>query len=195
MSYAPKILAFAGSLRRDSHNKKVVKIAAEGARKAGAEVTILDFRDLPMPLYDADLHEAEGFPENAQKFQQILLAHDGLLVSSPEYNGSLPAVLKNAFDWASRANGELKLGAAFTGKVAGIMAASPGSFGGIRCLGHMRDILSILGCHVLPQEFAVSGVHQAIDENGIHRDTKMHALLEQYGANVAEMIGKLKSND
>lgn len=193
MSYTPRILAFSGSLRRDSHNKRVVKIAAEGARKAGAEVTVFDFKELPMPIYDADLQESEGFPENANKFQQLLLAYDGLLISSPEYNGSLPAVLKNAFDWASRANGDLKLGAAFAGKVAGIMAASPGSFGGIRCLAHMRDVLSILGVYVLPQEFAISAVHQAIDENGIHRDTKMHALLEQHGANVAETIRKLKS--
>lgn len=192
MSDTPKILAFAGSLRRDSHNKKVVRIAAEGARKAGAEVTFLDFKELPMPIYDADLQEESGFDENAARLQQILLAHDGLLISTPEYNGSLPAVLKNAFDWASRVNGDLKLGAAFNGKVGAIMSASPGSFGGIRCLGHLRDVLSVMGVHVLPQEFAISSVHQAIDENGVHKDAKMQNLLEQHGANVVEMIGKLR---
>lgn len=193
MSDTPRILALAGSLRRDSHNKKVVRIAAEGARKAGAEVTFLDFKEFPLPIYDADQHEAEGFHPNAARLQEILLAHDGLLVSSPEYNGSLPAVLKNAFDWASRANGDLKLGAAFAGKVAAIMSSSPGSFGGIRCLGHLRDVLSILGCHVLPHEFAISSVHQNIDENGVHRDEKMHKTLEQHGANVAETIKKLRA--
>lgn len=193
MAETPKILAFAGSLRKDSWNKKIVQIAAGGARKAGAEITFLDFRELPMPIYDGDLHEAEGFHPNAEQFQQILLAHDGLLISTPEYNASLPAVLKNAFDWASRARGELKLGAAFAGKVAGIMSASPGSFGGIRCLGHLRDVLSILGVHVLPQEFAVSSVHQAIDESGVHKDAKMQGLLEKHGANVAETIKKLKN--
>jgi NAD(P)H-dependent FMN reductase len=195
MSYTPKILAFAGSLRRDSHNKKVVRIAAEGAQKAGAEVTFLDFKELPMPIYDADLQEESGFDENAASFQQILLAHDGLLISTPEYNGSLPAVLKNAFDWASRVNGDLKLGAAFNGKVAAIMSASPGSFGGVRCLGHLRDVLSVMGVHVLPQEFAISSVHEAIDENGFHKNSKMQGLLEQHGANVAEIARKLKAND
>jgi chromate reductase len=195
MGYTPKILEFAGSLRLASHNKKVVKIAAEGAQKAGAEVTFLDFKELPMPIYDADLQEESGFDENAARLQQILLAHDGLLISTPEYNGSLPAVLKNAFDWASRVNGDLKLGAAFNGKVAAIMSASPGSFGGIRCLGHLRDVLSVMGVHVLPQEFAISSVHEAIDENGIHKDAKMQGLLEQHGANVVEIVRKLKAND
>ncbi|MEP6925577.1 MAG: NAD(P)H-dependent oxidoreductase [Pyrinomonadaceae bacterium] len=192
MSYTPKILAFAGSLRAQSHNKKVVGVAAEGARKAGAEVTFLNLKDLPMPIYDADLVEEHGFDRNATEFQQILLAHDGLLIASPEYNASLPAALKNAIDWASRANGEVKLGATFKGKVAGIMSASPGSFGGIRCLSHLRAILSILGVFVLPDEFAISAAHEAFDDNGLHKDEKMHSLLEQHGANVVEILKKMR---
>lgn len=193
MSYVPKILAFAGSTRRQSHNKKVVKIAADGARKAGAEVTFLDLKDLPLPIYDQDAQEAHGFDANAAKFQEILLAHDGLLISTPEYNGSIPGVLKNAFDWASRANGTIKMGATFTNKVAGIMAASPGGFGGIQCLGHLRDILSVLGVHVLPQQFAVPTVHQAFNETDVFHDEKMQKLISQHGANVAEMLKKLHS--
>jgi NAD(P)H-dependent FMN reductase len=191
MSSTPKILAFAGSLRSDSYNKKVIKVAAEGAKKAGAEVSLIDLNDFSMPIYNADLQEAEGFPENAVRFQEILLAHDGLLISSPEYNGSLPAALKNPIDWASRANGEIKLGAAFNGKVAAIMAASPGAFGGIRCLNHLRSILSILGVTVLPKEYAVGTVHEAFDESGNFKDAKMQNLIEQHGATVVEILRKM----
>ena len=193
MPYTPKILAFAGSLRRDSYNKKVVRVAAEGARKAGAEVTFIDLKDFAMPIYDADLQEAEGFPENSIKLQEILLAHDGLLISSPEYNGSLPAALKNAIDWTSRARDEIKLGAAFNGKVGAIMAASPGSFGGIQCLAHLRDILSVMGVHVLAQQFAVSNAHEAFDETGNFKDAKMQNMIEKHAANAVEMIKKLRS--
>lgn len=192
MSDAPKILAFSGSLRKDSLNKKVVKVAAEGARRAGAEVTIFDLNELPLPLYNSDLQEAEGFPENAAKLQRILLAHDGLLISSPEYNGSIPGGLKNAIDWVSRANGEVKMGAVFKNKVAGIMSASPGSFGGIRCLAHLRSILSLVGVIVLTDEFAVSSAHEAFNESGIHKDAKMHSLLEKHGANVVDLIKKIR---
>jgi NAD(P)H-dependent FMN reductase len=192
MAGVPKILALAGSLRRYSHNKKVVKVAAEGARKAGAEVTYIDLKDYPMPLYDDDLIEENGFDEHAARFQQLLLAHDGLLICSPEYNGSVPGGLKNAIDWASRANGEMRMNAAFRGKVAAIMSASPGGFGGIRCLSHLRGILSVMGVHVLPAEFAVGKAHEGFDDNGIFRDEKMHQTIEKHGANVAEMLKMLR---
>lgn len=192
MSDTPKILAFAGSLRSASLNKKVVRVAAEGARKAGAEVTFLDLEDLPMPIYDTDLEKAEGFHQNAAKFQEILLAHDGLLISSPEYNASLPAALKNPIDWASRANGEVKTLAAFQGKVAAVMSASPGGFGGIQCLGHLRSILSVMGVLVLPAQFAVGAAHTAFDDDGNFKDAKMQNMIEQHGANVCETIKKLR---
>src|SRR4051794_3544661 len=102
----PKILAFAGSTRTASFNKQVVQIAAEGARAAGAQVEIIDLRDLPMPLFDQDLEAAEGLPENAKKFKALLRSSDALLIASPEYNSSISAVLKNAIDWASRAETE-----------------------------------------------------------------------------------------
>src|ERR1041384_3707508 len=91
-----KILVFAGGPRAGSFNKKLAKIAAEAVRKAGGEVTYLDLKDIPMPLYDGDLEDAEGLPPNGRKFKDLLLAHDGVFISSPEYNSSLPGVLKNA---------------------------------------------------------------------------------------------------
>src|ERR1700757_409000 len=116
MTRAPKILAFAGSTRSESYNKKLVRIAAHGAKTAGAEDTVLDLRDLPLPLFDEDLEASEGLPANARQLKDLMLAHDGFLIAAPEYNSSITAVLKNAIDWASRpVAGEAPL-ACFTGK-------------------------------------------------------------------------------
>src|SRR6266403_288125 len=97
-----KILAFAGSLREHALSKRVLKTAIKGAEKAGAEVTYIDLRDYPMPIYNLDEHAKNGFDEKALKLQGLFTPHDGFLIASPEYNGSLPAALKNAIDWVSR---------------------------------------------------------------------------------------------
>ncbi|MEW6254242.1 MAG: NAD(P)H-dependent oxidoreductase, partial [Planctomycetota bacterium] len=98
----PKILAFAGSLRRDSWNRKLIQVAAEAARVAGAEVTLIDLADYPLPLMDEDLEARDGLPTNAQRLKALFKAHDALLIASPEYNSSLPPLLKNTLDWVSR---------------------------------------------------------------------------------------------
>ena len=116
----PKILAFAGSTRERSFNKKLVCIAAAAARAAGAEVTDLDLRDLPLPLYDGDLEARDGLPENAKKLKELMIAHQGFLISAPEYNSSITAVLKNTIDWVSRPQPNDP----FAGKVATLMSAS-----------------------------------------------------------------------
>src|SRR5689334_22796808 len=100
MAHVPKILAFAGSTRTDSYNKKLIKVAIKGAEAAGAQVTYLDLRDLNLPLYDGDLEASEGLPAGARKLKDLLLANDGIMISSPEYNSSISGVLKNAIDWA-----------------------------------------------------------------------------------------------
>jgi NAD(P)H-dependent FMN reductase len=191
MSKNPKILAFAGSLREKSYNKRVLKVAIEGAKNAGAEVTFVDLKDYPMPLYNADLQDTQGFPPIAAAFQRLLLEHDGLLIASPEYNASLPAVLKNAIDWASRANGNLKLGECFKGKVAAIMTASPGAFGGIRCLAHLRDVLTILLVNTLPSEIAVAKVGGIFDgDSNEITDDNVRVILEDLGESLANTLRK-----
>ncbi len=191
MSKRPKILAFAGSLREKSYNKRVLKVAIEGARQAGAEVTYIDLKDYPLPIYNADLQDTQGFPPLAAALQRLLLEHDGLLIASPEYNASLPAVLKNAIDWTSRANGSVKLGEGFKGKVAAIMTASPGAFGGIRCLGHLRDVLTILLVNTLPSEIAVAKVGGVFDgDTDEITNENVRIILEDLGKSLADMLRK-----
>lgn len=193
MTNTPKILAFAGSTRTDSYNKKLVKIAAEGARKAGAEVTYIDLRDLPMPLFDEDLEAQEGIPENVHKFKDLMKANQGLLIASPEYNSSITAVLKNAIDWASRPEpGEPSL-ACFTGKVAALMSASPGGLGGLRGLIHVRSILSNINVLVLPDQKAISSAYDAFDADGKLKDSKQQEAIEQLGQKVAKIVAKLSN--
>ncbi|MDH3591896.1 MAG: NAD(P)H-dependent oxidoreductase, partial [Planctomycetota bacterium] len=133
-----KILALSGSLRGDSFNRKLVAAAAAGARAAGAAVTEIDIREFPLPLYDGDLEARDGLPEHALRLKRLFAEHEGLLIASPEYNGSISGALKNLIDWVSRpaSKGEKPL-ASFDGKVAAIMAASPGGLGGLRGLVHV----------------------------------------------------------
>jgi len=190
MSRTVKILAFAGSTRRESLNKRLVGVAAEGAREAGADVTLLDLAELPLPLYDGDLEAAEGLPENARRLKELMIAHDGFLLASPEYNSSISGALKNAIDWASRrAEGEAPL-AAFADKAAALMSASPGALGGLRGLVHVRAILGNLGVLVLPQQKAVPRAHQAFTDDGL-ADPKMHADVTALGARLTELLAKL----
>lgn len=187
----PKILAFAGSLREHSYSKRVVQLAARGAETTGAEITLVNLRDYPMPLYDQDDHERNGFDENALKFQKLLSAHDGFLIASPEYNGSLPGALKNAIDWASRKSDDYGQIEVFRNKFAAIMSVSPGAFGGIRCLSHLRGVLTILQVNVLPSEIAVAHVGKMFEENSTEMtDEKTRGTLENLGASLARMIQK-----
>ena len=191
MAKQPKILAFAGSLREHSYSKRVVKAAMKGAISAGADVTFVDLRDYPMPIYNQDDHEKEGFGENALAFQKLLDEHQGFIICSPEYNASLPASLKNVLDWASRKSEKYEQGAVFKGKVAAILTESPGAFGGIRCLSHLRGILSILLVNVLPSEIAVGGVSKMFEGNGEEMtDEKMRATLEKVGESLVDMLKK-----
>ncbi|MGA7933345.1 MAG: NAD(P)H-dependent oxidoreductase [Kovacikia sp.] len=193
MTYTPKILAFAGSTRTDSFNKKLVKIAAAGARSAGAEVTYLDLGDLSIPLYDEDLEAKEGIPPGARKLKDLLLATDGILIASPEYNSSVSGVLKNAIDWASRpVEGEAPL-ACFADKVAAIMSASPGALGGLRGLVHLRSILGNIKVLVLPDQLAVPKAYEAFNADGSLKDAKQQEGIEHLGAKVATVVAKLKA--
>jgi chromate reductase, NAD(P)H dehydrogenase (quinone) len=192
MSTVPRILAFAGSTRTESFNKHLVKIAAAGARVAGAEVTLIDLRDYPLPVYDGDLEARDGLPANARKLKDLFLAHQGLLISAPEYNSSITAVLKNAIDWVSRpVPGEAALNC-FDGKVAALMSASPGALGGLRGLVHVRAILQNIRVLTIPEQVAVPNAAEAFAPNGSLKDAKQQTAVEALGVKVAQILARLR---
>jgi chromate reductase, NAD(P)H dehydrogenase (quinone) len=189
---AIKILAFAGSTRTGSYNKKLVKIAAEGARAAGAEVTFIDLRDFPMPLYDGDLEEKSGLPDYAKKLKQLMVAHHGFLISAPEYNSSITGILKNAIDWASRTESDDEPPLiCFRGKAAGLLSASPGAFGGMRGLVHVRAILGNIGAHLLPDQVSIPKAYEAFDETGGLKDPAKQKAVMEIGAKLFEFTRKM----
>lgn len=188
-----KILALAGSLREYALSKRVLKMAIRGAERAGAEVTYVDLRDYPMPIYNLDDHEKNGFDEHALRLQGLFTQHDGFLISSPEYNGSLPAALKNAIDWVSRPSDKYPRSGVFAGKFAAMMASSPGSLGGVRSLAHLRGVLTSISVNVLPQEIAVPFAEEKFvgnDEEMI--DEPMKARLEELGQLLVQMLNKTR---
>ncbi len=159
-----KVLALAGSTRDESLNKKLVQEASIIARKMGAQVTFLDLKDYPMPFYDEDLEKKQGMPANAKHVRDLMIASDLILISTPEYNASIPAVLKNTIDWASRSEEGGYSPDAFKEKKFAIMSASPGSGGGSRSLSHLRVILEAVGGHVSPFQVSVPRAHNAFNE-------------------------------
>lgn len=186
-----KILAFAGSTRTESFNKKLIKVAAAGATAAGAQVTLIDLRDFPLPLYDGDLEATGGIPENGLKLKALFVEHRGLLISSPEYNSSIPGTLKNALDWVSRsAPGEKPL-TAYANKVAGLVSASPGALGGLRGLVHLRAMLGNIKVLVVPEQASVSKANEAFNPDGSLKDEKQRGQVEGVGKAVATLLAKL----
>ena len=179
-----KILAFAGSARRNSFNKKLLAIAVRGARSAGAEVTAIDLADYPMPLYDGDVEAGDGVPENARKLRDMMQAHNAFLIAAPEYNSGITPLLKNVIDWTSRPDGDVAQLAAYGGKVAALVAASPGALGGLRGLFHVRYVLSNIRVTVLPDQVAVPQAGGAFDDAG---------QVEAVGAALALAAAKLNA--
>ncbi len=189
----PKILAFAGSARQESYNKKLVRIAAQAATGAGGEVTLIDLKDYPLPLFNEDLEAEQGAPENATKLKQFFFEHQGLLISCPEYNSSITPLLKNTIDWVSRrADGESPL-QAFKGKLLALMSASPGALGGLRGLVHVRSIFGNIGTIVLPDQVAVSKANEAFDSDGSLKDVQMQSKVVALGTTLVEMLKKLQA--
>jgi len=186
-----KILAFAGSARKDSYNKKLIRIATEGARATGAEVTLIDLRDFPLPVFDEDLEKEQGLPAHARQLKDLFNSHQGLLIASPEYNSTISPLLKNTIDWVSRqAEGETPL-MAFKGKFAGLLSASPGGLGGIRGLVAVRSLLGNIGVIVLPDQLCISKAYEAFQENGALKDEKNQEQAKNIGSQVAKWITKL----
>ncbi|MBW2291687.1 MAG: NAD(P)H-dependent oxidoreductase [Deltaproteobacteria bacterium] len=161
-----RIVGFAGSARSDSFNKKLVRVALDACAALGAETTLVDLRDYALPVYDGDLEAAEGLPENAMRLKEILSAHQGFVISAPEYNGSITALLKNSLDWVSRSPEASPDLTPYQGKFAAIMAASPSPLGGLRGLRVVREVLTNIGVTVLADQVALRAAYSAFSEDG-----------------------------
>jgi chromate reductase, NAD(P)H dehydrogenase (quinone) len=159
MTTSPRILAFAGALRKGSFNRKLIALAVERARALGAEVDLLDLAELAMPVYDGDLEDASGLPKGAVEFRRRIAAAEAVIISSPEYNSSIPGPLKNAIDWASRPPNQ-----PWQGKIALLISATAGPLGGARMLPDLRKVLSSIGTLVIPSHVLVSRSREAFDE-------------------------------
>jgi chromate reductase len=187
-----KVLAFAGSLRKDSFNKKLVKQAIKGAEAAGAQVTYIDLRELDLPVYDGDLEDQIGLPEGARRLKRYFDDHDGFLISTPEYNSSIPGGLKNAIDWLSRQAPGERVYQQFDGKVCALMSASPGAFGGVRSAVTTRAILSRIQTIVVPQTFNLPSAHEAFNDDGTLKNPKHQHQVEKLGHTLVQFIEQLK---
>lgn len=173
----PKILVCSGSVRGGSFNGKLAALAAKKLAILDADVTHLSLKDYPLPIYDVDLEETSGAPENAKKLKRLFLAHDGVFLSCPEYNAGVTPLLKNTLDWISRVK---EPGDPYRNKMFALGSASPGAYGGMRGLIGMRTILEVgLGAMVLPQMVAVSKAAGAFDDKGELADERAGAQLDK----------------
>ena len=185
----PKILVFPGSTRAGSHNVKLAALAAKELTLIDVDVTRISLADFPLPLYEAD-HEANaGAPDNAVKLKQMIMAHHGVFIASPEYSASVTPLLKNAIDWVSRVRerGDPTY-AAFKGRVFAISSASPERAGGLRSLMALRQILE-LGCGalVIPEQVAIPQADTAFDDMDNIIDTRTANLFHAQLARLVDM--------
>jgi chromate reductase, NAD(P)H dehydrogenase (quinone) len=176
---APKILVMAGSLRAGSFNARLAALAAKELVLAGAEVTRISFADYTLPLFDADLLTDSGLPLPAIELKNMLAAHHGVFIASPEYSASVPPLIKNAIDWISRGRDRSEPNyLSFKGRVFALGAAANGSAGGVRGLMALRQVLE-LGCGalVIPEQITVGRAAQAFDDmDNLKEETPAAAL-------------------
>jgi NAD(P)H-dependent FMN reductase len=188
---AVRLLAFCGSARTESTNRRLLVAAVRAARAAGATVTELDLRSDLLPIYDGDLETLHGLPAAALELKALFSAHDGFLIASPEYNGFFPALLKNTLDWVSRPAADTP--APYAGKAAGLLAASPGALGGIRCLPHLRLLLTNLGVTVSPAQLALGHADTAFTGDGSLADAHQQKALDKVVADLIRLAAAIKA--
>jgi chromate reductase len=183
----PKILVLPGSIRTGSHNVRLAALATKELTLLDVEVTRISLADYPLPIYDADIDARAGQPANALKLKQMIMAHHGVFIASPEYSASVTPLLKNAIDWVSRVRerGDPTY-AAFKGRVFAISSASPGRAGGLRSLMALRQILE-LGCGalVIPEQVTIQRADTAFDEMDNITDT---AIANQLRAQLERLV-------
>jgi chromate reductase, NAD(P)H dehydrogenase (quinone) len=183
---APKILIIPGSLRTGSRNAKLAAAAADAFMQAGVDVTRISLGDFALPIYDGDLQANSGVPKNAINIKRMIAAHQGVLLVTPEYNSSVPALVKNSIDWVSRVQDPSESrGQVFRERAFAIASASEGRLGGTRALAALRLILSACHATVIPNQLALSFADDAYDDT----DRLKHASdIEALQALVRQLI-------
>lgn len=179
-----ELVIFGGALRSGSFNKKFAHAAELSAQKAGAKTHFLSLRDFQIPIYDGDDEDAQGIPDGVKRLGELIQKADGLIISTPEYNGSIPGVLKNAVDWLSRIKPQ-----PLQGKKLLLLAASPGALGGVRSLWHSRQPFEVLGVHVFPDMFGLAKANEAFDANNNLVDAKNQERLDKLVSSFIQSFG------
>jgi len=179
VAVTPKILVFAGSLRTGAYSIQTADAAMKDLALQGADVTRISLGDYPLPLVDQDLEKEKGVPENAVKLARQIASHDGFLIASPEYNASIPPLLKNAIDWVSRVRRDHgRPFKPFDGRIAALCSSSDGNFAGMRGLYHLRAVLMACQVEVITPQCSVPRASEAFDEDGQFREERLRHQME-----------------
>lgn len=190
-----RLLFFAGSTREGSYNKRLARLAQHIAQANGVEGVFVDLRDYAMPLYSGDLEAEQGPPVAAREFKALLSEYQGVFVASPEYNSSITPLLKNTLDWVTRVRGKGESGLeVYKSRVFAISGASPGYYGAMRSLLHLRQILEVgIGATVIPQQMALPRAGNAFADDGSLKDKPQQSLLKDVVEALATAARKLVS--
>ncbi len=174
-----KLLVICGSLRKESFNKKLAKIASKIIEIKNIEYEFIDLNEYPLEIYNQDVEESQGLPENAIKLKRKMIDSDGFIICSPEYNSSISACLKNMIDWTSRKHQESENSLiAYKHKYALLLSASPGALGGMRGIFALRSIMLNIGCFVYPDFLSVNNAYNKFDDKGNLSDANDTSKLE-----------------
>jgi NAD(P)H-dependent FMN reductase len=179
MSLIPRILVFAGSIRSGAYSGRTADAAMKELALQGAEITRISLADYPLPLMDQDLEKEKGVPDNAARLARLFVEHDGLLIATPEYNGSIPPLLKNTIDWISRVRPDRGAPRPLPGKVVALCSSSDGHFAGIRSANHLRAVLSHIQMEVISPQVSVPHAGEAFDADGNFREERLRAGMQR----------------
>jgi len=176
----PRILVFAGSIRSGAFSVSTADAATKELALQGADVARISLADYPLPIMDQDLEKEKGVPANAVRLARLFAGHDGMLIASPEYNASIPPLLKNTLDWVSRVRKvEGQPFRPLAGKVAALCSSSDGNFAGVRGLYHLRAVLMACQMEVVTPQCSVARAREAFDENGNFREERLRLQMEK----------------
>ena len=183
-----KILTIPGSLRKGSYNRKLIALANESLARSGVEVDAIDLKEFPMPPYDGDLEDTEGLPDAAAKLQARVATAHGIILASPEYNSGIPGTLKNVIDWTTRGSNP------WSGKVVGLMGATPNEWGTTRMMPSLRQVFSNLGALVIPQQVNIRRAGEVWNESGELLDAKARERVENFVGKFLDYAGRLRQD-